>query len=88
MTNKCAECGGVEFDIYIEPDKFNRNGHAYTVNVEYSSFIVLTLYVERLRGRSSVLIHNAEALMLRYNAEHCNDLRYCKFQHCYQVIAY
>ena len=36
MTNKCAECGGVEFDIHIEADEFKRNGHTYTVNVEYS----------------------------------------------------
>ena len=36
MTNKCAECGCLEFDIRMEADEFKRNGHAYTVNIEYS----------------------------------------------------
>jgi HTH-type transcriptional regulator/antitoxin MqsA len=36
MTNKCAECGCLEFDIRKEADEFKRNGHAYTVTVEYS----------------------------------------------------
>lgn len=36
MNNRCAECGSSDFEVHIEPDEFQRNGHSYTANVEYS----------------------------------------------------
>ena len=36
MNNKCAECGSLDFEVHIEPDEFQRNGHSYTADVEYS----------------------------------------------------
>jgi len=36
MKNKCSECGSSDFEVRIEPDEFQRNGHSYTADVEYS----------------------------------------------------
>jgi HTH-type transcriptional regulator / antitoxin MqsA len=36
MSNKCAECGSVDFSYHIDPDEFQRNGRSYFVEVEYS----------------------------------------------------
>ena len=36
MINKCDECGSLDFEIRIEPDKAQRNGQSYSVDMEYS----------------------------------------------------